>query len=170
MRQVTFSFWAVGNALFATLVVTLSWSATYATAVLTTIAWPAAILLSAILPIGTVFWPVWLYGEATLSVILVRLAGRKEGRLAHLKWDRNGPTIELETSDARLSRVNRLVHAAVLPGWQGLAAVYLLTVAGGLALSGPNVFGWPLWASIPCAALWAAGWFVYVSRVRVKAN
>ena len=168
MRQLKFATWAVGNIVFASFVVALSWAGAYAAVILLTVAWPAALLFALILPVGTVFWSAWLYGQGAVSIALARLANRTRGTLAHLSYDRYGPTIELDTHDESVRRWHRLGLSAMLPGWQGVGAAYLLTASGGLALAGPSVFGWPLWASALFLIAWAAGWVWYAARVRYR--
>ena len=168
MRQVRFALWAAGNILLAASVILLSWAATYAVAQLLGNAWPVALLIFLMLPVGTVLWPGWLFGQAAVSIALVRLAGRRRGALAHLKYDRYGATIELTTNDESVWRWDELGGALLLPGWRGVVAAYLLTAAGGLAITGVTVSGWPLWVSALFVTSWAAGWLWYATEVRAR--
>ena len=168
MRQLRFTLWAIGNILTASFVILISWAASYAVAYLVDGAWPLALLVLLLLPVGTVFWSGWLLMQGAISIALVRLANRRKGKLAHLSYDRYGPTIELDTTDHSVVRWHELGIAMLLPGWSGVFAAYLLTASGGLAIAGPTVFGWPLWASALLVLPWATGWVWYVLRVREK--
>lgn len=170
MRQLQFSLWAIGNSLLASFVVISSWAATYPVALLLDGAIWLSILLFVMLPVGTVLWPGWLFCQAAMSIALVRLAARRRGTLAHLEYDRNSVTIELTTTDESVWRWEELGLALGLPGWRGVIAAYLLTAAGGLALAGLTVFGWPLWASALLLIPWATGWVWYALEVRARVS
>ena len=166
MKSLKYPLWAAGNILLAIFVILASWAGTYAAAVLVPGSWIVAVLFSLILPVGTVLWPGWLLGQAGMSIALARL--KKPGKLAHLRWDRYGATIELDTTDSSVLRLQKLGVALMLPGRQGVLAAYLLTVSGGLALNGTLVFGWPLWASALFLIPWGVGWLVYSKSVRAR--
>ena len=168
MRQLKFTLWAIGNILLAAFVILISWASAYPIALLLDGAWPLALLLALVIPVGTVLWPGWLLGQGAMSIALVRLANRRKGRLAHLSYDRHGSTIELDTNDPGVAELHDLGLALLLPGWGGVFAAYLLTVSGGLAIAGPTVFHWPLWASALFLVPWAAGWIWYAMSVRAR--
>lgn len=129
---------------------------------------PIALLLRLVLPVCTVLWPGWILGKGAMSIALARLARRRRGRLAHLTYERYGAIITLTTSDPGVRQLEELGTAMLLPGWGGVAAAYLLTVAGGLAITGPTFYEWPLWTSAIFAVSWAAGWVWYVVAVRSR--
>ena len=169
IARAKYTLWAVGNFTLASVILVIMWAgASLVPSLWLAGMWPLVLIFVAGLSVCTVLWPAWIVGQGLISVALVRLANRKQGRLAYLSYDRYGPTIELATTDPSVVRWHRLGLAALLPGWRGYAAAVLLTVCGGVVLSWLWMVEVPLWASTACALGWATGWVWYVREVRQR--
>lgn len=169
MRQLRFSLWATGNILLLLVIVPGSWFVALPIGMLLEHAWPVSVALFALLPFGTVFWPVTLFVNTAVSVALVRLSLRRKGRLADLSYHfREVPRIELTTTDPSVTRWHDLSTDELIPGWGAVAAAYLLTASGCLAIAGMAVFDWPMWACGLLLIPWAGGWAWYALLVRAR--